>query len=429
MRTTAPIVRPMQAFTVTRPEQTVMKNGIPLKIIREGAQEVVRLDIIIGAGRWNQTQSLQALFTTRMLREGTKALLSAQIAERLDYYGSWLDLSTTMQHSILTLYTLSKHFPDTLAIVEQLLKEPIFPEEQLELVLRNNRQQFLINREKVNFLSQQALCAAAFGPNHPMGISVEEWDYDRISAAQLREFFEKYYHSGNCKVFLSGLITKKEIQLVEETLGNETWGDIKSFVSPPNFLLQKTDKKRIFLPKADSMQCAVSLGALMPTCQDPDSLGLRVLIMVLGGYFGSRLMANIREEKGFTYGIQAHLTHVPDTGLLVISSETTPENVEPLIHEVYCELKRLKEEIVPEEELERVRAYMMGEMARTYEGAFSLAEAWLHIELSHLPYDHPEQAMRILENISGKELQALAQKYFDEKSIFEIVAGGERIKN
>ncbi|MFA6873633.1 MAG: insulinase family protein, partial [Bacteroidaceae bacterium] len=288
MRTTAPILRPMQAFTVPRPEQMVMKNGIPLKVIREGAQEVVRLDIIIGAGRWNQTQSLQALFTTRMLREGTKSLLSAEIAERLDYYGSWLDLSTTMQHSVLSLYTLSKHFPDTLAIIEQLLKEPTFPEEQLDLVLRNNRQQFLINREKVNFLSQQALCAAAFGPNHPMGISIEEWDYDRISASQLRDFFEKYYHSGNCKVFLSGLITEKEIQLVEETLGNVPWGDVKPFENSPHFQIQKADEKRIFLPKADSMQCAVSIGALMPTCQDPDSLALRVLIMVLGGYFGSR---------------------------------------------------------------------------------------------------------------------------------------------
>ncbi|MFA6872954.1 MAG: insulinase family protein, partial [Bacteroidaceae bacterium] len=136
-----------------------------------------------------------------------------------------------------------------------------------------------------------------------------------------------------------------------------------------------------------------------------------------------------REEKGLTYGIQAHLTHLPDTGLLVISSETTPENVEPLIHEVYCELKRLKDEIVPEEELERVRAYMMGEMARTYEGAFSLAEAWLHIELSHLTYDHPEQAMSVLENINGEELQILAQKYLNEELFLEIVAGGEKIKN
>lgn len=119
------------------------------------------------------------------------------------------------------------------------------------------------------------------------------------------------------------------------------------------------------------------MGCTTITRQNPDYLKLRVLMTLFGGYFGSRLMSNIREEKGYTYGISAGIMFYPDSGLLGISTETDNEYVEPLIQEVYNEIDKLHREPVPMEELTMVRNYMLGEMCRSYESPFSLADAWI----------------------------------------------------
>ena len=139
-----PPLRPMGDFQLVRPERTRMKNGMPLNVIRAGSQEVVRLDVLIGGGQWHQTQALQALFTNRMLREGTSSMTSVQIAEKLDYYGAWLELSSAVNYGFVTLYSLNKYFPNTLAIIADMLKDPVFPEKELEVVVESNRQQFLV---------------------------------------------------------------------------------------------------------------------------------------------------------------------------------------------------------------------------------------------------------------------------------------------
>lgn len=422
-RTKQPIIRSMEPFEVLRPEHRILKNGIPLKVIHEGNQEVIRLDILIGAGRWQQTQLLQALFTNRMLREGTVSFSSSEIASRLDYYGSWLDLNTTVQHSWITLYSLNKHFPHTLAVIESMLKEPSFPEKQLDVVVSTNKHQFLINKNKVSFLSQKGLRTAAFGNDHPMGATADEWDYDRISTEQLHDFYKKYYHSGNCFIYMSGYVTDDLVERVEKTFGDESWGDVKPYSLPQKYPILCTREKRIHLLKPDAMQSSVRMGWHTVSCQHPDFLKFRVLMTVLGGYFGSRLMSNIREVKGLTYGISAGIANFPDTGLATISSETATQNVEELIHEVYHEMDVLCEQLIPDAELEMVRNYILGEMGRTYEGAFSLAEAWINTEISHLSSDYPERAMKAVQEVTSEELRDLARKYFVKESVFEVVAG------
>ena len=134
-RTTAPEIRQIEHFSIVEPERRVMRNGVPLNIIQVGDEDVVRFDLLVKGGQWNQSQPLQAMFTNRMLREGTSSLTSAQIAEKLDYYGAWLDLSSAVNYGFITLYSLSKYFPKTLEVVASMVKEPIFPEKELDVIL------------------------------------------------------------------------------------------------------------------------------------------------------------------------------------------------------------------------------------------------------------------------------------------------------
>ena len=134
-RTIQPEIQALKNFHILSPVRTTLPNGVPLTVVNAGEQEVVRMDILFAGGRWQQAHKLQALFTNRMLREGSRKYTAADIAEKLDYYGAWLELSSSSEYAYITLYSLNKYFAETLEIIESILKEPTFPEKELNTVL------------------------------------------------------------------------------------------------------------------------------------------------------------------------------------------------------------------------------------------------------------------------------------------------------
>ena len=191
-RTIQPEIQDLENLIVTLPMRTTLPNGIPLAVIKAGEQDVVRMDILFAGGRWQQTQKLQALFTNRMLREGSLKYTASEIAEKLDYYGAWLELSSSSEYAYITLYSLNKYFAETLEILESIIKEPLFPEKELNTVLDVNIQQYLVNSSKVDFLAQRSLLTALYGNEHPCGRLTEEKDYRLITPDVLREFYDEY---------------------------------------------------------------------------------------------------------------------------------------------------------------------------------------------------------------------------------------------
>ena len=414
-----PEIQTLKDFRILPPVRTTLPNGIPLTVINAGEQDVVRMDILFGGGRWQQSQKLQALFTNRMLREGTKKYTAAG---KLDYYGSWLELSSSSDYAYITVYSLNKYVAETLEVVESMIKEPLFPEKELHTILDTNIQQYLVNTSKVDFLAHRSLLKSLYGEQHPCGKIVVEEDYHAITPEVLREFYERYYHSGNCSIFLSGKVTEDIIRRVKDTFGSP-FGQYQLQTSKLNFPYIAVPEKRIFTEREDAMQSAVKMGYTTITREHPDYLKLRVLMTVFGGYFGSRLMSNIREEKGYTYGISAGIMFYPDSGLLIVSTETDNEYVEPLIQEVYHEIDRLHQEVVPVEELSMVRNYMLGEMCRSYESAFSLSDAWIFIATSGLGDDYFSRSLQAVQEVTPAELQDLAQRYLCKEKLKEVIAG------
>lgn len=422
-RSTPPPIRPLEHFEIAPPEHTTLKNGIPLNVIHAGTEEVVRFDLLIGAGQWNQEQPLQAMFTNRLLREGTARLTSAQIAEQLDYYGAWLELSSSVNYGFVTLYTLNKYFARTLSVIADMVKHPTFPEKELAVVTDINKQQFLVNSTRVEMMARKQLNAALFGPHHPFGRYAEADDYDRITPEVLRSFYQRHYHSGNCTVFLSGQVTPEIVRCVEETLGDAPWGNVAAVQSVQLPPVQPTDQKRIFVERADALQSSLKMGSFVMDRLHPDYLKARVLVTLFGGYFGSRLMSNIREEKGYTYGIGSGIVSYPGSSVLVISTEAANEYIEPIVQEVYHEMDRLRQDLVAPEELEMVRNYMLGDLCRSYEGPFSLSDAWIYTQTADLDDDFFNRSLDAIRSITREEIRVLAQRYFRPEQWIEVVAG------
>ena len=415
-RTIQPEIQPLKNFHIQTPVRTTLPNGIPLTVINAGEQEVVRMDVLFSGGRW------QALYTTRTLREGTTKYTAATIAEKLDYYGSWLELSSSSEYAYITVYSLNKYLAKTLEVVESMIKEPLFPQKELQTILDTNIQQYLVNISKVDFLAHRSLLKSLYGEQHPCGKIVMEEDYHTITPEVLREFYERHYHSGNCSIFLSGKVTDDIISRVTDIFGIP-FGQYQLQMPKSSFPFAAIPEKRIFTEREDAMQSAVKMGCTTITREHPDYPKLRVLMTLFGGYFGSRLMSNIREDKGYTYGISAGVVFYPDSGLLIVSTETDNEYVEPLIQEVYHEIDRLHLDPVSAEELRIVRNYMLGEMCRSYESPFSLSDAWIFIATSGLKDDYFARSLQAVNEITPAEIQDLAQRYLCKETLKEVIAG------
>lgn len=422
-RTIMPAIECIADFNIKEPVMRVMRNGMKLYIINSGSEDIIRLDIVINSGQLEQKQPLQAMMTNRMLREGTGTMSSAQIAEKLDFYGAWLDLSSSVKNGFITLYSLGKYFTKTLDVLTDILRNPVFPEREMNIIAEMNKQQFLVNSERVEVISRKRLNMELFGENHPLGKFAVAEDYDKLSHDILMEYYQANYYAGNCTVYVSGNVTDSVLERIESCLGNEAWGSVsgkKEIVMPEP---KGTDRKRVYIEKKDAMQCGVKIGSFMPPREHEDYLDLKVVTTLLGGYFGSRLMKNIREDKGYTYGIMAGLVAYPDTSLFVISTETANEYAEPVIKEVYNEIDRLKQEKVSKEELNMVKNYMMGDICRAYESILSQSDAWIFVHTAGLKEDFFERSVNAIKNISEERVMELANRYFDKEKMLEVVAG------
>lgn len=422
-RTLHPEIQELTQFNILQPVRTRLPNGIPLSVINAGEQEVVRIDVLFAGGRWQQSQKLQALFTNRMLREGSRKFTAAVISEKLDFYGAWLELSSSADYAYITMYSLNKYFAETMEVLESVIKEPLFPEKELSTVIDTNIQQYLVNTSKVDFLAHRSLLRALYGEQHPCGQYIEKADYHAITPEVLKDFYNQYYHSGNCDIYLSGKVTDDIIRKVETTLGAEPFGDFHRTSVKKDFTAAPVAEKRIFTEREDAMQSAVKLGMSCITRQHPDYMKLRVLVTLFGGYFGSRLMSNIREDKGYTYGISAGILSYPDSALLAISTETDNKYVEPLIAEVDNEIDKLRQTPVSPEELAMVRNYMLGEMCRNYESPFSLADAWMFIKTSGVGDDYFSRSLQAIKEVTAEEIRNLAERYLCKEKLKEAVAG------
>ena len=423
-RTIQPSILPVKKIGIPDVETCRMPNGVQLYYLNFDLEDVVRLDIVINSGKWDASRPLEVEFTNQLLKEGTRKLIGSQIAEKLDFHGAWLQTSTTQQASYLTLYTLNKYFDNMLDLLEQILKEPTFPEKEFEILLQNRKKDFQVNLDKVNFLAGRAFVQALFGAEHPYGRVSQTADFETITVEHLKQFYENHYSSHNMQIALFGKIEPSMLKLIENRFGQAHWGiqpkhDNQIPVSNPS------KEKHLFVEKKNALQSSVFIGKEIITRTHPDFHGLSVLNTVFGGYFGSRLMSNIREEKGYTYGIYSSIAPFLQGGYFYVASQTATEYVKSLIKEVYNEMDKLSQDVISEKELETVRNYSMGELIRRFDNSFSLADIQLDLLEHQLDKTFYEKRIDTLNSISAEELQLLAQKYFVKEEFYEVVAGKE----
>lgn len=421
-RKTQPHFNQINSIDIIKAENIKLSNGIPVCIINAGTQEIVKMDFVFNAGSWEQEKPLEALFANMMLNEGTVKYKSSKIADILDFYGAHLSLTADKHYASLSLLVLTKHLDKTLPIVEEILKRSIFPEKEFKTILQKEKELFIVENEKVKTLARNKFLQVLYGNNNPYGTIAALSDFDNLTTKQLKAFNERLYHGGNCTIFVSGKINENIIPQIEKYFGSNDW--IKKAILKKNIPQVKINTEKFHLiKKEDAVQSAIRVGKVLFNKRNSDFLGMQVLNTILGGYFGSRLMSNIREDKGYTYGIGSVMVSMKNSGFFVIVSEVGAEVSSNTIKEINFELKRLRTETIPEEELSLVRNYLLGEMLNNFDGPFAISEAYKGIMEYGLDIDYFNKAIDTIKTIQVKELKRLANEHLQEDSMFQIIAG------
>lgn len=419
-RTQSPLINNIDNLKLPRPTVYHLDNGIPLYAINLGTQDVLKMEIIFAAGRPYEEKQLVARATASLLKEGTQHYSSSLIAERIDYYGCTLNIPFNLDYSSIILYSLNKYFEKVLPIISEMLAVPRFAPKELSAFIERRQQQLQVDLTKNDVVAYRKITEYIFGTDHPYGYNSFPETYQALERTDLIKHFEKCYTTGNCQIILSGKVSEKEISTINQFLGNTIKVGPKKQIKLPA-APQPVQKVKIQHP--ETLQTAIRIGRRLFTRDHPDYQGLYVLNAILGGYFGSRLMANIRENKGYTYNIYSTLDNMRFDGYLYIGTEVGTEFVEPTITEIYNELKILQSHPINESELQMVRNYLLGNFLSMLDGPFNVAEVIRTLLTEGVPFEHFEQLVRSIRNTNSTDLLQLANQYLKPEDMWEVVVG------
>lgn len=420
-RKQAPAYKQPKSVKYNKPRKHQLKNGIPVFSMQSGTQDVLKIDIYFNAGLKYQKQKLIAGTMADMLQEGSKNYKADKIVELFDFYGAHVKTSTEYQYSKTTLFTLKKYADKTLPVLQDIIINPTFPENELEILKKKKAHKINIQKQKVTSLSRELLLNCLYGNNHIYGQMHEEEDVSKITSKQLFDHHNRLYSADNCFIIVTGNIDSKTVDTLNNYFG-DGMNPTKIMGNTSNVIETKTPGL-YFKEKSDSVQSGVRAGKILFNKTHPDYIGLSIVNKILGGYFGSRLMANIREDKGYTYGIGSGIINLPDSGYFTISSEVGSDVAENTVAEIKYELKKLRTEIIHEDELNLVKNYMLGEMLNEFDGPFAASEIFKAVYEYNLDFNFYDQYIQKVKEITPKEVQMLAEKYLNEESVIFAIAG------
>jgi len=422
-RTQQPPIKTINSIDIRNANKYSLSNGLPVYSIHSGTEEILKVDLLFRAGSWFQPKPMVALATSEMLTEGSKKYSSQEIAGWLDYYGAFLKAAANKDVATVSLLTLKKYVRPTLEILAEILKNPTFPERELSIYLNNRKQQYLLDHSKVGTLSRVKFNEALFGNHHPYGRVPELEDHDQVRREDLQAFHQLHYNSGQCEILLTGNIDESVQSILDEYLGGNDWKGNGREIKKSDFRAFTTTEKEVFTPKQDAVQSSLRLGKLLFNKRHPDFPGMQVVNTILGGYFGSRLMKKVREEKGYTYGIFSMMVPLVHEGYMTIASEVGAPVCRKAIDAIYQEIKRLRTEKVDRQELDMVRNYMMGQLLRAFDGPLPTASTYMSLMEMGLNEDYYQRVVYTINNINPEDVRELAAKYLEEQDMILSIAG------
>lgn len=421
-RNIAPAIKDAIDFDIQlKPYQKYqLDNEVEVYAFEGGEQEVMMMEMVFFAGNSFEQKNWVAAATNFLLKNGTTHKTAFQINEAFEFYGAYLNRSCYNETSTISLHCLSKHFKEVIPTVSELVSEASFPEKELEIYQQNQIQRLTLNLKKGDFIAGRLIDEYLFGIDHPYGKYSTGHDYKQLQREDLVRFYNQFYKEGKCIIFMAGRFPKDITTLLNQHIGSLPLNKKE----PPSFdhpIIAATEKKYSIVNDPSSVQGAIRIARHFPNRHHPDFAATQVLNNILGGFFGSRLMSNIREDKGYTYGIHSYLQNHIQSCAWMISTDAGKDVCRATIDEVYKEMKILREELVEQEELDLVKNYMLGSLLGDVDGPFQIIGRWKTYILNGLTEAYFYNTIQTVRTIQPEQLKVLANKYLNESDFYELV--------
>ncbi len=410
-QTIAPPITLAKQPVLLQPQTIMLANNVPLHIINAGEQPLTRIEIVYNAGTICQNKKTLATTVASMLREGTTNRSAQDIANALDFYGAFLETECNRDNATIALFCLNKHLANVLPIVNEIINEAAFPQKELTIYQTTQQQRHAVNSTKTDVMCRNLFNANLYGENHTYGTYVNQAsDYSNVTRNDVQQFYTTYYQQASpLRLMIAGSVSDMELQLVQQHLQFGVQVTIK-----PQLAFTHIPQIKVTHNMPNAIQSAVRVGKLMFNKTHPNYLPLSIATMILGGYFGSRLMKNIREEKGYTYGIGGSLASLQQSGFMAIATEVGTDVTANTLTEIDFEIKRMQNDLVAQHELESVRNYMLGTFLRSADGAFAQADKFNSLADWNLDYTFYDRYFETLHTITPEQIRNLSQQYYND---------------
>ena len=421
-RKTPPRIKDAVEFDLTlKPyEKFVLDNGIEVYAVSAGPEEVLQVEWVFNAGNWYEDQNGIAGATNHLLKNGTRNKTAFEISEHFDFYGSYLNRSCYNETAVLSLHTLTRHLNELLPVVSELISDSVFPEHELDIFRQNMKQRLEVNLKKCDFVANRLIDEYLFGIEHPYGKYSTRESYEAITKDKLIEFHRQFYLHGRMVIFVAGVLPADLFQQLNANFGKLPM--MQAALPEFSHSIHPSQNRQFRITNdPNGVQGAIRMARPFITRHHPDFAPMQVLNALFGGFFGSRLMSNIREDKGYTYGIHSYFQNHMAEAALMISTEAGKDVCEKTVQEVYHEMKVLREESVSDEELLLVKNYLIGTILGDLDGPFHIIGRWKNIILNNLPEDYFVTSVDAVKKVTPAELQALANKYLQPEAFYELV--------
>lgn len=421
-RSLSPEIKQVEKFTYRQPRKLFLNNGVPVWLVEGGAQEILRVEFVFHSGSFHQQKPLQAYAATNLLKSGTKEKSAADISNRWDFYGASLQIEAQKDITSVGFFCLTKHFVPLLDTLMEVITHSVFPEYEMEILLTNRKNKHIINTKKVSHLARVHFNEMVFGSNHPYGRILSINDFDTIRQKDLLEYYHGNFTADNCSCFISGNIPENITDVLNEKVTKYNWISKHTKYEPPSFSLNNKPLSNT-LTIDSSVQSSVRIGKRMLNRTHQDFPKVSLTNSLLGGFFGSRLMRNIRQDKGYTYGISSSVVSLLKDAYFFIGSQVGKDVKDKAIEQIFLELKKLREVPVDQTELNILTNYLTASFLRSFDGPFMQMERFKELHLFGMDYSYFDHYLETLSGIREKDIMETARKYFHEDDMFVMVAG------
>jgi zinc protease len=416
-RSLTPEIHDIDSIHFVEPKIYPLQHEVKLFLMKEVFDETVRIEFHFQAGSIHGVKNA-ANFVNSLLFSGTNKKSSTQIHEELDQLGAYLDQEISSEKAFVSVYCLRKNIEKVLDIVHDAITNVAFLDHEIADMIQQKKQRLLVSLEKVNFLARRGFQKHLFASNITYNRQLELDDFAAIKIEDLKDFHGNFYLKGLAKIVV---VSDLEDEVIGRIISKfEAWSSDNPKTYESNFV----NNKGVFLfEKKDAIQTAIRIGVPLFNKRHEDFSDFQFLQTILGDYFGSRLMSNIREDKGYTYGIGCSLVETKKTGYFVIATEVGKEVCDATLSEIKYELERLQNEPIPKDELNLVKNYLVGQLLKSADGPNSMMDMFLNVYDYQLNVDFYAQYLKNIKSMNAETIQILAKKYLNWSDFTIITAG------